>query len=196
MQKITLEVSKKGNKEGDKRVAVGTVDIFVATLADMGVSDAPFTLDAEGYPVYADEKLDFVQASLSAACRAIARNRLESGTATLKAGKTIPTTVEELMEQPEGNKGAAMILLREFTEACVAYAAKMGKSAKAQATLASWLSKKSLSIISEENRVKAVQYITDCVADMSEADQAKFENTALGLVEVADAAAAIGDDEL
>jgi len=196
MQKITLEVSKKGNKEGDKRVAVGSVDIFVATLADMGVSDAVFTLDAEGYPVYADEKLDFVQASLSAACRAIARNRLESGTATLKAGKTIPTTVEELMEQPEGNKGAAMILLREFTEACVAYAAKMGKSTKAQQTLASWLSKKSLSIISEENRAKAVQYITDCVAAMSEADQAKFENTALGLVEVAEAAASIGDDEL
>jgi len=89
-----------------------------------------------------------------------------------------------------------MILLREFTEACVAYAAKMGKSTKAQATLASWLSKKSLSIISEENRTKAVQYITDCVAGMSEADQAKFENTALGLVEVAEAAASIGDDEL
>jgi len=196
MQKITLEVSKKGNKEGDKRVVVGNVDIFVATLADMGVSDAAFTVDAEGYPVYSDEKLDFVQASLSAACRAIARNRLVSGTADLKAGKTIPTTVEELMEQPEGNKGAAMILLREFTEACVAYAAKMGKSTKAQATLASWLSKKSLSIISEENRTKAVQYITDCVAGMSEADQAKFENTALGLVEVAEAAASIGDDEL
>lgn len=195
MQKITLEVSKKGNKEGDKRIAVGTVDIFVATLKDMGVSDAEFTLDEEGYPVYADEKLDFVQASLSAACKAIARNRLESGSATLKAGKTIPTTVEELMEAPESNKGEALALYRAFISAVVAYAAKIGKSQKAQATLASWLSsKKTLAVISAENKAKAAQYVTDAVADMSEADQAKYENIAIALVEVAEAAE--GDDEL
>jgi len=57
MQKL-LSKYLKGNKEGDKRVVVGNVDIFVATLADMGVSDAAFTVDAEGYPVYSDEKLD------------------------------------------------------------------------------------------------------------------------------------------
>ena len=195
MQKITLSVSKKGSNEGDKRIDVGTVDIFVPTLADFGLSDSAFTLDSEGYPVYSDEKLDFVQSAISAAARAIARNRLESGTATLKAGKTIPTTIEELMEAPEGNRGESLKLFKGFVNEVIAYAAKMGKSTKAQATLASWLtSKKSLAIISPENRQKALAYITDTVASMSEADQAKYENVALGLAEVCEAVD--GDDEL
>lgn len=195
MQKITLAVSKKGQNEGDKRVDVGTVDIFVPTLADVGLSDAAFTLDTEGYPVYSDEKLDFVQSAISAAARAIARNRLESGTATLKAGKTIPTTIEELLEAPEGNRGESLKLFKGFINEVIAYAAKIGKSTKAQATLASWLtSKKSLAIISAENKQKALVYITETVAQLSDADQAKYENIALSLAEVCEAVE--GDDDL
>jgi hypothetical protein len=195
MQKFTLEVSAKGKSEGDKRVAVGAIEIFYPLLSELGLNVEPTGADESGFPTYATEELQFAFDSVFAATKAIVRNRLESGTATLKAGKTIPTTVTELLEAPEGNKGEALKLYREFIQAVTAYAAKIGKSAKAQATLASWLSsKKTLAVISAENKKKALQYITDAVAEMSVADQAKFENVAMSLADVAEAAE--GDDEL
>ena len=196
MKEYNLEVSAKGAKEGDKRVAVGSVTMHYPLLSELGIAIEPKEYDKDsGLPVYEDEKVQFVFDSIFAAAKAIVRNRLESGTANLKAGKTIPTTVEELLESPEGNRGEALKLYREFVAAVVAYAAKIGKSQKAQATLASWLSsKKTLAIISTEHKAKAVQYITDAVAAMTPEEQSKYETIALGLVEVAQDAD--GDDEL
>lgn len=115
----TIEVSKK---VGNKREPVGTVNVPVPTLADIG-------LDDDGSLV-----AQWVAKALRAAALTDARNKLVSGTATLKAGAKIAATLDELAA-PAENSGAALKEISELKRAFTEYVAGLGLSAKGQAVI-------------------------------------------------------------
>ena len=112
----TIEVSKK---EGSKRVPVGSVEVRIPTLSDFGI-------------VYSEGDLVglWVDKAIRAAALADARNKLVSGTATLKAGAKIAQTLEELAA-PAENSGEALKQISELKKAFAAYLEAEKLSAKA-----------------------------------------------------------------
>lgn len=115
-----IEVSKK---VGNKREPVGTVQVPVPTLASVGLED-------DGSLV-----AQWVAKALRAAALTDARNKLVSGTATLKPGAKIATTLEELAA-PAENSGAALKEISELKKAFAGYLAGLSLTAKAQQFLA------------------------------------------------------------
>jgi hypothetical protein len=119
----SVEAINVSKKEGNKRVLVGTVQVPVPTLADIGVTD-------DGSLVAA-----WVAKAIRASALSDARNKLVSGSATLKAGCKIATTLDELAA-PAENSGEALKEIAAFKRAFADYLQTTGISAKAQAFLA------------------------------------------------------------
>lgn len=141
MNKYTMVVSKK---EDGKYKEVGKVAVFYPLLSELGIAVDPEKYEAadkdgkmvactadtpDCFPVYADEKVQFVWEGVWAAVKAMARNRLESGTANLKDGLKIAETVEELLEAGGGRSGEALAIRREFFASFKTYLGTLGKSA-------------------------------------------------------------------
>lgn len=180
MQSFTMEVSKK---EGGAYVKQGEIQIFYPLLSELGLSVEPEKMDEEGFPVYADEKVQYVFDAVLAAVKAQARNRLVSGTATLKPGLAIASTVEELLESG-GNKGDALAAVREFLAAFKAWLPKTGKSEKVQAAVYELARNKSaVSIQSDEKKEKFSKYLTDFAETLDEAQATRFSRPLIALGE-------------
>lgn len=113
MKSFVMEVSKK---ENGAYVKQGDVTVFYPLLSEMGVAVEPKETDKEGFPVYEDEKVQYVFDAMLAAVKAAARNKLVSGTVELKPDNKIAETIEELLATGE-RSGAALALRREFFSA-------------------------------------------------------------------------------
>lgn len=116
----TISVAKK---VGNKRQLVGTVSVPVPTLSDIGIDD-------DGSLVAA-----WVAKAIRASALSDARNKLVSGSSTLKAGCKIAATLDELAA-PAENSGEALKEIAAFKRAFADYLQGTGISAKAQAFLA------------------------------------------------------------
>ena len=57
MATYTMEVSKK---EDGKYVKVSEVEVYYPLLSDLGISVEPAKLDEEGFPIYSDDKHQYV----------------------------------------------------------------------------------------------------------------------------------------
>lgn len=125
MQSYKMKVSKKENGE---YVEVGQVEVFYPLLSELGIAIDPTGKDEEGFPTYADDKVQYVFDSVLAAVKATARNRLVSGTATLKSDNTIADTVEALLATGE-RSGEALKQRREYFNSFKAWLPSLGKSA-------------------------------------------------------------------
>ncbi len=124
MKSFKMEVNKKENNAYVKK---GEVEVFYPLLAEMGVAIEPEKMDEEGFPIYADEKVQYVFDAVLAAVKASARNRLVSGTVELKEGNKIAETIEELLATGDRN-GVALAMRREFFAALKDYLPSLGKS--------------------------------------------------------------------
>lgn len=145
----TIEVSKK---DGNKRVPVGSVTVFIPTLADLGVSYPAGNLVG----AWADK-------ALRAAALADARNKLVSGTADLKPGAKLACTLEELAA-PAENSGEALKQISELKKAFAAYLEALKLSTKAVAFLRGCFdSPKSLALQPPEVVDKVVARVSDFV---------------------------------
>jgi len=120
----TIETINVSKKVGNKRELVGSVEVPVPTLADVGLVD-------DGSLVAA-----WIAKSLRASALSDARNKLVSGSATLKAGCKIAATLDELAA-PAENSGEALKEIAAFKRSFAEYLVTTGISAKAQAFLAS-----------------------------------------------------------
>ena len=116
-----VNVSKK---EGKKREHVGSVNVHIPQLSDVGMID-------DGSLVAA-----WVAKCLRAAALSDARNKLVSGSIALKAGCKIATTLDELAA-PSENTGEALKEIAGFKKSFAEYLLTTGISAKAQAFLTS-----------------------------------------------------------
>ena len=124
MKSFNMEVSKK---ENGAYVLQGAVSVFYPLLDEMGIAIEPEKFDDDGFPSYADERVQYLFDAMLAAVKASARNKLVSGTVELKDGNKIAESVEELLATGE-RSGAALALRREFFAAVKDYLPSLGKS--------------------------------------------------------------------
>ena len=190
MKSYTMEVSKK---ENGAYVKQGDVEVFYPLLNELGLSVEAEKFDDEGFPVYSDEKVQYVFDAVLAAVKAQARNRLVSGTATLKPGLTIASTVEELLESG-GNKGDALAAVREFLAAFKAFLPSTGKSEKVQAAVYELArNKAAVAIQSDEKKEKFQVYLTSFASTLTPEQAARFSRSLLSLEEACAAGDALDD---
>lgn len=191
MKSFNMEVSKK---ENGAYVKQGVVTVWYALLSEYGIAIEPKEFDSEGFPVYEDAKVQYVFDATLAGVKSQARNRLVSGTATLKPGLKIAETVEELLESGGGNKGEALAIIREMLVAFKAFLATTGKSAKVQdAILNLASSRKSIALITAEQKQKFAGYLAQFAETLTEEQAVRFANPLIALNEATEEGEALDD---
>ena len=179
MKSFKMEVSKKVDGAYEKQ---GEVEVFFPLLSDLGLSIDPASFDDDGFPVYSDDKVQYAFDGVLAAVKAQARNKLVSGTATLKAGLTIATTVEELLESGGGNRGEALAINREFLAAFKGWLPSTGKSAAVQSLALTYAkNKEALQLADSDRKEKFGKYLTDFASSLDAAQAARFSRPLLTL---------------
>ena len=190
MQSYKMEVSKK---ENGAYVRQGEIEVYYPLLNELGLNVETEKNDEEGFPIYTDEKVQYVFDAVLAAVKAQARNKLVSGTATLKPGLSIASTVEELLESG-GNKGDALAAVREFLAAFKAWLPKTGKSEKVQAAVYELArNKASVTLQADDKKEKFARYLTDFAETLTEEQAARFTRPLLALNEACEAGDALDD---
>lgn len=186
-----MEVNKKVNGEYQK---VGDVAVPVFDLSEFGLAVDSTGLGEDGLPTYSTDALNWVFGAVFAAIKADARNKLVSGTATLKAGQKIADTVAELIEKAE-RSGAALAIVREFNKDFAAYLeSNSGKTANVQMVLNSMVKNRQTIAISSEARRNALLAQLSAYADtLDEATAQKYGNTILAISEACTGAVELDD---
>lgn len=178
--KLAIDVNKKVANKFQK---VGEVAIYCPTLEDAGLTGAARQKDEggndvyeDGLPVYQDKSHNWIQGAILSQVKAQARNKLVSGTATLKDGQAIATDWDTLTAEGErGGNGDALAVVREVKAAFAKHVASLGKSQKAQETLTTLFgSKQSLALQSPDNKAKMEQYVTAFAETLDEAQLARY----------------------
>lgn len=187
----TMEVSKKVNGEYQK---VGEVELPVFGLEEFGLDVQATGKDEEGLPTYATDALNWVFSAVFAAIKADARNKLVSGTATLKPGQKIASTIAELIAKSE-RTGAALAIAREFVKDFAAYlATRSGKNANVQAVLLSMVKNRATIPLSSEARRNALLAQLSAFAEtLDEEAIAKYQNIILAISEACTAVEELSD---
>jgi len=97
---IDLIISKQ---EGGKRVEIGKVPCYIPTLSAFGLDITPkaddegnAVLDSDGLPEYDTQEAQWLFASVVNWSKAAARAKTLPGSATVRPGATLPTTLAEL----------------------------------------------------------------------------------------------------
>lgn len=195
MNKFIMEVSKKEVVNGaNQYVKQGEVTIFYPLLSELGLAVEPKELDAEGFPIYADEKVQYAFDAILAAVKAQARNKLVSGTATLKDGQKIAESVDELLESGGGNKGDALAAVREMLVAFKAWLPSTGKKENVQAAVYDLARNKTgLALQSADKKQKFSGYLADFAATLSPEQSARFQRPLLSLSEACESGDALDD---
>lgn len=193
MNSYNMEVSKKEVVDGvSQYVPQGKVEVFYPLLAEFGFAVEPEKEDADGFPIYKDEKAQYVFDAILAAVKAAARNKLVAGTATLKPGLSIASTIEELMEG--GNKGDALAANREFLAAFKAWLPSTKKSEKVQAAVFDLAKNRAgLSLQPDDKKQKFLVYLTDFASTLNAEQAARFERALVALEGAAEAGDALDD---
>jgi hypothetical protein len=190
MNKFNMEVSKK---ENGAYVKVGEVEVFYPTLKDLGIDVDPSKESEEGFPIYADDRHQYVFEGVLAAVKANARNKLVSGTATLKDGLKIAETVEELMASG-GNTGEALKVLREMLAGFKAWLPSTGKSAVVQAAVYDLVSnRKTIALQSEDKKEKLRGYLSNFASSLNEEQARAWANNLMKLDDACNTVDALDD---
>lgn len=191
MNKFTMEVSKK---ENGAYVKQGEVIIYYPLLSELGFAVEPEKLDEEGFPVYSDDKHQYAFDAILAAVKAQARNKLVSGTATLKDGQAIAETVEALLESGGANKGDALAAVREFLAAFKAWLPSTGKKEAVQAAVYDLAAnRKGLALQTMDKKQKFATYLADFAGTLTAEQAARFSRPLLALNECCEAGDALDD---
>lgn len=170
--------------EGSKRVPVGEVEVLVPSLQDFGFDVEVKSTDEEGIPVYATNELNWLQNAIKNATLANARNKLVPKTTELRAGATIPTTLEELTEPSLGGGNPEVLKQISAVKSMFKdYVAGLGKSAKVTALLIeAFGSTKSLGMQPNNVRERIAAYVEDFVA-WAEAEGREFGSAGVAYIE-------------
>ena len=188
MNKYTMIVSKKEEvtaANGEKKneyVKKGEVEVFYPLLSELGFAVEPEKNDEEGFPIYKDEKAQYMFDAVLASVKSAARNKLVTGTATLKPGLSIASSIEELLEG--GNKGDALAATREFLAAFKAFLPSTKKSEKVQTAIYQLASKKEALLTQNgENQEKFMRYLTQFAETITPEQAARFERAMTAIEE-------------
>lgn len=190
MKSTILEISKRNN-EGEKQTKVGEVTIFYPELSEMGLEVTAKEYDKDGFPVYADERVQYVFDCVFGQVKAQARNKLQSGTAELKDGNKIAETVEELIAAGERG-GEALKIRREYLDAFKKFLAGTGKSAAYQAAVYDLVSTpKVISLQTDDRKAKILALITKFATELPAESAGRFAKNLLNVEEACKAVNAL-----
>jgi hypothetical protein len=146
MRQFIMNVTKLETAAGEtkaKAVPVGSIVVHYPLLSEMGLPVEPSSYvtydkdnkevtstaaDATAFPVYASDAVQLVFDSLFAQVKATARNRLVTGTATLKDGAKINETVEDMLAE-SARSGEALAQRRAYFTSFKTFLGTLGKSA-------------------------------------------------------------------
>ncbi len=191
------------NKATSKREKVGDVDIYVPTLASLGVAvdqtidgDKKPIVDDDNMPVYADDKHNFVQGAIFAAVKSIARNRLQAGTVDLKDNASIPTDWEALTaEVVRVGGGAGLVIYQEVKALFSAHIASLGKSKQAYDIITGLFNnKKQLMLSDEASKSKILAYVAEFADTLTAEQAAKFERTLTNIADICESETVNSED--
>lgn len=174
MQVIQMDVSKKVNgkfaKQGEVAITVPVLaDVLAFVASPIKKDDKGAEIVEDGLPVYEDDKANWLQSAMLAAIKAQARNKLVSGTATLKDGNTIPTDWEGILAEGVRGGGEALAIAREAKAAFQEWMAKQGKSeAATNAVCGLFANRQALQLQSATNKGKVKAYVESFAESLSE----------------------------
>lgn len=174
MKQITIDVSKKINGKFAKQ---GEVSITVPLLEDVvsKVAAAKVTGEEDGLPVYDSEEANWVQGAILAMVKAQARNKLVSGTATLKEGLSIASDWAGLVAEGVRGGGEALAIAREAKTSFAEWMGKQGKSeAATNAVITLFSNRQALALQSEVNKGKIKAYVEAYFETLDEAQGERF----------------------
>lgn len=197
MKSFNMEVSKKEAVNGVQQyVKQGEIAIFYPLLADLGLDAklAEKPEDEDGFPIYADPKAQYAFDAVLAAVKAQARNKLISGTATLKDGQKIAETVEELLEAGSANKGDALAAIREMLAAFKVWLPTTGKKTATQSAIYDLAAnRKGLALQTADKKAKFQGYLSDFASTLTPVQVARFERPLVALNDACEATDALDD---
>lgn len=195
MAQYNMEVSRKeGEGKNKKFVFVGTVPIFVPTLADFGLTAAKVKGTGEdGLPIYEADNDQWLFGAVFAQVKAAARNKLVSGTCQVKDGLAIATSLAELTAESERAGNNALALIREVKALFAKWVAGLGKSAAATNLLLTVFNdRKALAIQPQSTKDKVTGYLADFANTL---DEAQLESYGRYIQSLLDTCAAAEDDD-
>lgn len=195
MAQYNMEVSRKeGEGKNKKFVFVGTVPIFVPTLADFGLTAAKVKGTGEdGLPIYEADNDQWLFGAVFAQVKAAARNKLISGTCLVKDGLSIASTLAELTAETERAGNNALALIREAKALFAKWVAGLGKSAAATNLLLTVFNdRKALAIQPQSTKDKVTGYLADFANTL---DEAQLESYGRYIQSLLDTCAAAEDDD-
>jgi len=143
---------------------------------------------ADAFPIYADERMDMLFQAVWASVKATARNRLKSGTAQLKDGARIDSTLEEMLEVT-GRNGEALAIRREYFASFKAFLPSLGKTAAWVQGIYDIVSNvKNLPYQSEARKTAIVGFVGQHASSLSTEDVAKWDRVISSILEAAQTA--------
>ena len=158
----------------------------------MGLDGKPtLATDDKGLPVYNSDEANWIFYAVVAAVQMQARNKLVSGTATLKPEAAIAADWAGLVAEGGSGNGAALAALRDCQNAFNSYVATLGKSeATSKMLIVYFKSKDALDVQSPATKAKMAEYVETFAATLSEADMERFEKP---IAKVLETCAAVSD---
>lgn len=197
-----MPVSQKQTIAGKaQNVKIGEVTVTVPLLADCAefiqspqVADekgAP-AVDADGLPIYADARANWLQSAIFAYVKSGARNKLAPNSADVKPGLVIPSNWDEFTAESGGNGTDALAIIREARAAFAAWISTQGKSEKVmQALTLLFANPKALMIQGEGQKAKFAEFLDAFSESLTPDQMARF---ARPLTQLAEACATDADD--
>lgn len=188
---ISETIEKGGKKE---RQEIGKIECLVPMLDEFGLTGETKTDDA-GEVTYTDQKQEWLWNAVKAAVRSLLVSRLEPKSIKFREGYSAWTDFQSMVAT-SGNRGAALVLRREFITAFTAFIAKLGKSEKWSNAMVAFASNaKALAGTTGTNKEVFQKNLNKFFDGLAEADQEKFANIIAELAKVSSAEELSLEDE-
>ena len=188
---ISETIEKGGKKE---RQEIGKVEYLVPMLDEFGLTGETKT-DENGEVTYTDQKQEWLWGAVKAAARSLLVSRLEPRSVKFREGYSAWTDFNSMVAT-SGNRGAALVLRREFIASFTAFIAKLGKSEKWSNAMVAFASNaKALAGTTASNKEVFAKNLNKFFDQLTEADQEKFANIIAELAKVSSAEELSLEDE-
>ena len=185
----TVEVGGKRERQ-----EIGKVEYLVPMLDEFGITSETKT-DDDGEVSYVDTKLDWLYCAVKAAARSLLVSRLEPRSVRFREGYTAWTDFNSMVAT-SGNRGAGLVLRREFISSFTSFIAKLGKSEKWSNAMVGFASNaKALAGTTVGNKEVFQKNLNKFFDQLAEADQEKFANIIAELAKVSSAEELSLEDE-
>ena len=188
---ISETVEKSGKKE---RQEIGKVEYLVPMLDEFGLTGETKT-DDDGEVSYADPKLNWLYGAVQSAVRSLLVSRLEPRSVRFREGYTAWTDFATMVAT-SGNRGAGLVLRREFISSFTSFIAKLGKSEKWSNAMVGFASNaKALAGTTVGNKEVFQKNLNKFFDQLTEDEQEKFSGIIAELAKVSSAEELSLEDE-